>query len=200
MAALAKNLTLIFTFGVVQEVSSFIKYNEKIYINSRVFDDLTEKGKQDKGYSFIEEMTAAARVLPQYSVMFGIQHNRVQLHKFAHWLIKVLNFIDEKWAGVIYILPESFVEIPFEIFRAFKRGNIPLYETEQDKVQYKEEMIQVYKNQRTTFSEELVRFIAKHFFDEKIANPDFKEIYLTRLNIMMQSQIYISMFEKDEHS
>jgi hypothetical protein len=77
MASLAKNLTLIFMFGVVQEVSSFIKFNEKIYINSRVFDDLTEKGKRDKGYQYIEEMIAAARVLPQYSVIFSIQHNRV---------------------------------------------------------------------------------------------------------------------------
>jgi hypothetical protein len=30
----------------------------------------------------------------------------------------------------MYIMPESFVEIPFEIFRAFKRGGNTLYETE----------------------------------------------------------------------
>ena len=77
MAALAKNLTLIFTFGVVQEVSQFIRLNEKIYVNSRIFDDLTDRGRQEKGHQYIEEMTAAARVLPQYSVIFGIQHNRV---------------------------------------------------------------------------------------------------------------------------
>jgi hypothetical protein len=45
MASLAKNLCLIFTFGVVQEITTFIRFNEKIYVNSRTYDDLTEKGK-----------------------------------------------------------------------------------------------------------------------------------------------------------
>lgn len=63
--------------------------------------------------------------------MFSLPHNRVQLHKFAYWLLRVFNMIDNKHPDVIYILPEAFVEIPFDIFRAFKRGGIPLYETEQ---------------------------------------------------------------------
>ncbi len=41
MAALAKNLTLIFTFGVVQEIQIYIKSNERVYVNSRTYDDLT---------------------------------------------------------------------------------------------------------------------------------------------------------------
>jgi hypothetical protein len=66
MATLAKNLTLIFTFGVIQEVSVFIKFNERIYVNSRTYDDLTDKGKQETGRIYIEEMQSAAKVLPQF--------------------------------------------------------------------------------------------------------------------------------------
>lgn len=132
MASLAKNLTLIFTFGVVQEVSQFIRFNEKIYVNSRLYADLNEKGREEIGKHYIEEMRQAARVLPQYQVMFEVPSNRVQIHKFAWWLIRVLNHIDIKHPDIIYILPESFVEIPFEIFRSFKRGSVPLYETLQE--------------------------------------------------------------------
>jgi len=64
MSTLAKNLTLIFTFGVVQEITMFIRYNEKVYINSRHYDDLTEKGKNEIGSKFIEEMVTSAKVLP----------------------------------------------------------------------------------------------------------------------------------------
>lgn len=39
--------------------------------------------------------------------------------------------IDARHPEVIYILPEAFVEIPFEIFKAFKRGSIPMFENEQ---------------------------------------------------------------------
>lgn len=41
-----------------------------------------------------------------------------------------------------------------------------------------------------------MQFIAKHFYDEKIVNPDLKETYLTRLNILMQSQQIMEVFEK----
>jgi hypothetical protein len=64
MACLAKNLTLIFTFGVIQEVSQFIRLNDKIYVNCRLYEDLDERGKQEIGYHYIEEMKVAARMLP----------------------------------------------------------------------------------------------------------------------------------------
>ena len=42
-------------------------------------------------------------------------------------------------------MPEIFAEIPFDVFRAFKRGGTVLYETEQEKtVTHKAEYEQVY--------------------------------------------------------
>jgi len=46
------------------------------------------------------------------------------------------------------------------------------------------------------FSNELANFISRHFFDPLIANPDLKETYLTRLNIMLQYSKYMQIFEK----
>jgi hypothetical protein len=45
----------------------------------------------------------------------------------------LFNQIDLEEPDILYILPESFVELPFEIFRAFKRGSHPLYETKEDR-------------------------------------------------------------------
>ena len=52
----------------------------------------------------------------------------------------LMNQIDAECPEVLYLLPENFVEIPFEVFRAFKRGQHSLYETEDDKSlkEYKE--------------------------------------------------------------
>jgi len=97
-----------------------------------------------------------------------------------------LNHIDIKYPDVIYILPENFVEIPFELFRAAKRGNIPLYDSEEERLTYKEEYLETSRLDPTSsLTYELVKFISRHFFDAKIANPDLKEVYLTRLNILM---------------
>jgi hypothetical protein len=47
--------------------------------------------------------------------------------------MRLMNHVNEKHPEIVYIMPEHFVEIPFEIFRAFKRGGICLYETEYEK-------------------------------------------------------------------
>ena len=44
-------------------------------------------------------------------------------------------------------MPENFIEIPFEVFRGFKRGGNPLYETDKEKNEtFKEEYEAVYSN------------------------------------------------------
>jgi hypothetical protein len=45
-------------------------------------------------------------------------------------MMQMLNTMEEKAPDLIYLLPEKFVEVPFEIFRTFKRGQYSLYDTE----------------------------------------------------------------------
>jgi hypothetical protein len=40
-------------------------------------------------------------------------------------------------------------------------------------------------DQQEVFFSELVTIISRHFIDDRIANPDLKEIYLVRLNILL---------------
>ena len=68
---------------------------------------------------------------PYLALLFS--HGRPAVYKFARWLISILNQIDAKYPDTIYILPESFVEIPFEIFRVLKRSHFPLYEIEEER-------------------------------------------------------------------
>lgn len=56
--------------------------------------------------------------------MFEAEQHRVQIHKFSLWLLRLINYIDDTHPEIVYILPEIFVMIPFEIFRAFKRADV----------------------------------------------------------------------------
>ena len=61
-----KNLILIFNFGVAQEISHYVKCLEKIYVNSRNLEDLTNRGKEELGLKLEAEMILNARKLPQF--------------------------------------------------------------------------------------------------------------------------------------
>jgi len=174
----------------------YIKACERIYVNSRKFEDLTEKGRQKNGARLVEEMIASAKALPQIHMLLNVRSNRIEIHKFAFWITRLINHIDEVQPEILYLLPESFLEIPFEFFRAAFRGGIPLYDSAEEQLRLKDEYDEVYQNTSSSFSKELIKFISKHFFDPKIANPDLKDIYLTRLNIIMQKQIYVDLIEQ----
>jgi hypothetical protein len=58
--------------------------------------------------------------------------------------------------------------------------------------------IQKNSDQEAIFFNELVTFISRHFIDDRIANPDLKEIYLVRLNILLQHNTFIKLFEAQE--
>jgi hypothetical protein len=45
----------------------------------------------------------------------------------------MLNHVDKRDPDLLYIFPEAIAEIPFEVFRAFKRGGISLLDSEEEK-------------------------------------------------------------------
>ena len=82
------------------------------------------------------------------------------------------------FGNCIYFIPENFAQIPYEMFRIFKRADISLLE-EEDKNNFESELF-VYGTQgkRNLFngiSQELASFISRHFYDPLIANPELKE-------------------------
>ena len=45
-----------------------------------------------------------------------------------------------------------------------------------------------------------MKFITKHFIDQSIPNPDLKEVYLTRLNFLLQFSTIVEMFERYDYA
>lgn len=104
---------------------------------------------------------------------------------------------------MFYMLPESIVEMPFEVHRLFRRGNFSLYETQSDRDKYPDDCKLIFGESgevHSTLTSELIAFISRHFIDAKIPNPDLKEMYLTRLNFLMQFQQFIEIFERDKYA
>jgi len=69
---------------------------------------------------------------------------RVAIYRISMLIIRIINKLDENYPDILYLLPESFVEVPFEVFRVLKRGNLRMYETEEERRQYQSEYKLVY--------------------------------------------------------
>jgi len=121
---------------------------------------------------------------PNMKLLFLSKHSKVALSRFCTWLMTVINHLDESdESDFVYAVPVLFVDIPFELFRAFKRA-ISSNESFEALFNPPETKIGILAN--TSFQQSLGTFVSRHFFDEKIANPDLKEMMIIRLNMFLQ--------------
>ena len=121
---------------------------------------------------------------PNLKQIFLSRLTKAALTRFSTWLISVINSLDCKVdeQDFVYAVPVLFVDIPFELFRAYMRTMPDVAEIIQV-VNSSEIRVGCIAN--TTLQKSLATFVAKHFFDEKIANPDLKEMMIIRMNMFL---------------
>jgi len=180
-------MIMLFALGVMPLMQQYIRLLEKIYINNRTLQDMTEQGRQTQGKPLVDEIKALKRQLTPYEVkLFSNSTIRAAIYQIAFFLVRIINKIDEEEPELLYLLPEAIVEIPFEIFRGYRRSQTPMYESEEGRKLYGvEECSKILGQDQTSLTFELVKFITRHFIDPRIPNPDLKEVYLTRLNFLL---------------
>ena len=60
---------------------------------------------------------------PDMRLVFLSKHCKVALSRFCTWMMSVVNHLDDgDESDFIYAMPVLFVDIPFELFRAFMRA------------------------------------------------------------------------------
>lgn len=194
-----------FSNGLLDQISNYQSILEKVYIKHRALEDLDLKYHQNHQMAsqFLDEIKQLCEAQHSYRLLFLNQHGRDSFNRFSTWLMAVINNLDNPASkickgqdGLVIMLPELLPKIPFEIFRIFLRARVDLQEDQKDKLS------QLYQGclSQSTFKSELCKFIAKNFFNAKIANPDLKELMIIRLNMMLQHQDCINQLEKDPYS
>jgi hypothetical protein len=132
-AVLGKAAIYLFMFSMMPFMRENVKILEKIYLNNRTLQDMIDDPSNAEAKKvIINENAQNKRAMSQYIALL-FSHgslNRPCIYQFARWSACLFNRIDSEQPEILYILPEAFVEIPFEVFRALKRGDQPLYESE----------------------------------------------------------------------
>ena len=72
-----------------------------------------------------EEMKDLVENSPDMRLLFLSQNTKVSLTRFCTWIMGVINNLDEgDESDFIFAIPVLFIDIPFELFRAFMRALI----------------------------------------------------------------------------
>lgn len=168
--------------------------------------------------------------LAKYRFIFQNEFTRESIIRFSVWLLQLVNYIDQAFPDLVYMLPDQLISIPFEVLRMIKRESelispdgMPINAVHQTNSSRHISQINVNQMAQSiaqatgseqfitrlnarqremydTFYKELVTFISRHFLDDRIANPDLKEMYLVRMNILLQHNCFIRLFEQQPYA
>jgi len=60
---------------------------------------------------------------PNMRLLFLSSQGKIALTRFCTWIMSIINLLDEgEESEFVYAIPVIFIDIPFELFRAFMRA------------------------------------------------------------------------------
>jgi hypothetical protein len=122
------------------------------------------------------------------------ERNQILLYKYAFFLIKWINTLLRKNKYIVYFMPKSVFDIPFDIFRFLHKIKAKiLYNSD-----LRKEVNQSsphFINDDFTF--EIVYFYTYLFGDQTIANPDIKESLIMKIKYFMKKKEISKIYEEN---
>ena len=123
-----------FDVGLLDHIKNFQGILEKLYIAHRKHEDFADnQTKQRERDNVVREMAELINQMPSMRLVLLSPSGRAAFHRFSTWTLALVNGIDEPNSTIsrgtydlLQILPELFLDIPFELFRVFKRSNLTL--------------------------------------------------------------------------
>ena len=111
-----------FIYGILPELEKYTLALDQMYLNHRKFLDLTEKGKIEKSSEICNEMNKLVRTkLSNWRFAFQNDLVRDMMIRYSIWLLQLINYIDQAFPDLVYMLPDHIIQIPFEVLRMIKR-------------------------------------------------------------------------------
>ena len=177
-----------------------IHMSNDLFINSSLkkFDDFYAKSKTSPiSYYMRFDENGTSKFNSQIRKYFYVYPTTVQiaLYKMAFFILKYLMYLIKKNSYVIYFIPTSVTEIPFAFFKL-------LLNLKSQILIDRELRLKINKCSKhfanDDFVQNIVEFYLTLFADEKIANPELKEGFLRKVNILLEKQIIEEYFEDNE--
>ena len=177
-----------------------IHMSNDLFINSSLkkFDDFYAKSKTSPiSYYMKFDENGTSKFNSQIRKYFYVYPTTVQiaLYKMAFFILKYLMYLIKKNSYVIYFIPTSVTEIPFAFFKL-------LLNLKSQILIDRELRLKINKCSKhfanDDFVQNIVEFYLTLFADEKIANPELKEGFLRKVNILLEKQIIEEYFEDNE--
>lgn len=136
----ARLLVNMFEGGMLDHARNLQGILEKLYIRQRALEDIIDSPQSlREKEEIVKEMHELLHSMPSLRLIFLSPSGRAAFHRFSAWMLSLVNALDDQnhvvsrgTKNLVLILPEIFIDTPFELFRIFKRSNLSLNAVQED--------------------------------------------------------------------
>jgi hypothetical protein len=129
-----------------------------------------------------------------YRSYFSIltKRNQTLLYQFSYFLVKWLNTMIKENKEVLYFIPKSIMQIPYEIFKLLVVIKSPLLKIESERTKANQGF---YIFQEDNYLYEVLYFYCYLFNDDKINNPELKEGFINKIASFLKNKKLLRIFQ-----
>ena len=161
------------------------------------FVNILEKSKQipiSRLLDFSNGSDYFNKLFRVYFYLFTVS-NQVLIYKFCFFLIKWINNLIKQNRYVVYFIPKSVLDIPYEILKFFLKIKSKIIFDDQFRTDVNNSS-PLFKND--DFISEIVYFYTLLFSDNTIANPEIKENLILVIKYFMKKKSILKIYEEQK--
>lgn len=121
--------------------------------------------------------------------------NQILLYQLAYFIINWLNTLIKANKNILYFIPKSIMQIPYDISRFLQQIKSPLLKRADLLTKANSRSSYFQEN---NFTHQVLYFYCYLFGDPKIAHPDLKEGFIMKISYFLRKKKLITYFEEKE--
>lgn len=122
--------------------------------------------------------------------------NQVQLYSFGYFLINWITYLIKQNKYILYFIPKSVMNIPFEIFKFLNTIKSPLIKETENTKEANSKYSVFNKENLNDFTYQIIYFYSLLFNDSTIANPELKETFMHKMAYFIRKKRMVKIFNQ----
>lgn len=123
------------------------------------------------------------------------KRNQQLLYRLSYFLVNLINSLVKENKEILYFIPKSVMQIPYEIFRVLIHIKSPLIKSKESRMKANENFPFCSED---NYVYQILYFYCLLFNDSNIANPELKENFMGKITYFLKKKFIVTEFDKDQ--
>lgn len=122
------------------------------------------------------------------------KRNQMLFYKFSYFVVNLINTLSKENKEIIYYIPKSVMQIPYEIFRLLVHIKTPFIKSSEARIVN----VDFPFSKEDNYVYQILYFYCQLFNDSNIANPELRENFMGKISFFLKKKFLMKEFDQNQ--